>query len=125
MEMDNLGHKILRLFNTLPNLNSPSRFAKLGDFQNKEYGFTISESRPRLAEKREEVDKEEEDHKQLQSVLRFRQTQQTEFIIAFSKLNSRTFCRFSQDMIISSSFECREKIAYDSIKSFFAFEILY
>ena len=74
---------------------------------------------------REEVDEEEEDHRQLQSVLRFRQTQQTEFIIAFSKLNSRTFCRFSLDMIISSSFECREKIAYDSIKSFFAFEILY
>ena len=47
-------------------LNSPPRSAILPGFENQEYRFTISKSRIRLVEKQEE----EEEHTQLQSVLR-------------------------------------------------------
>ena len=48
--------------------------AILIDFQNHEYRFTVPKSRTRLAEKpAEEV---EQEHRQLQRVIRFTQTQQ-------------------------------------------------
>ena len=46
-------------------------------FQNQKYRFTIPKSRTRLAEKREE-----EEHRQLYSVLRFTQTQQLNLNLA-------------------------------------------
>ena len=53
-------------------LNSPPRTTILRNFKNQEYRFIIPKSRIRLAEKREE---EEDEHRQLRSVLRFTQTQ--------------------------------------------------
>ena len=50
-------------------LNSPPRSAILLNFKNQEYQFTFPKSQIRLAEKREE--REEEEHRQLESVLRF------------------------------------------------------
>ena len=57
---------------TAKKLNSSPRSAILGDFQNQEYRFTIPKSRTRLAKKR---GKREEDQRQLESVMRFRQSQ--------------------------------------------------
>ena len=56
-------------------MNSPPRSAKLTGFQNQEYRLTIPNSQTRLAEKREEGE-EEEQHRQLQSIMRFTQTQE-------------------------------------------------
>ena len=52
------------------NLNSPPQSAILRDIQNQEYRFKIPKSRIRLAEKQQE-----EEHRQLQSVMRDTQTQ--------------------------------------------------
>ena len=53
-------------------LNSLPQSAILRDFKNQEYRFTILKSRTRLAEK---DDEEGEEHRKLQSVLHFKQTQ--------------------------------------------------
>ena len=52
-------------------LNSLSQSVTLRDFQNQKYRFTISKTWSRLAEKQEVG----EEHRQLQSVVRFMQTQ--------------------------------------------------
>ena len=63
-------------------MNSPPRSAKLTGFQNQEYRLTIPNSQTRLAEKREEEEEEEEGEeeeeqpRQLQSIMRFTQTQE-------------------------------------------------
>ena len=67
--------------NTFKKLKSPPQSSILRNFQNQKYRFKIPKSRTRLAEKRKEGKGEE--HRQLQSVMRFTQTQ---------KLNCKALC---------------------------------
>ena len=64
------------------NLTSPPRSAILRNWQNQEYRFTIPKPRTWLAEKREE---EEEESRQLQSVMRITRTQKCFFRTEFRK----------------------------------------
>ena len=77
----NVVFYIYSSMNTFKKLKSPPQSSILRNVQNQKYRFKIPKSRTRLAEKRKEG--KEEEHKQLQSVMRFTQTQ---------KLNCKALC---------------------------------